>query len=123
MNCLRLPLVLAIALALSASVFGQKASPPSAGEKDLRTNAEVPVERNPELIAASQRLQASFGIGLKLGLGNDPQVAKVYDVTPMKAEHVANALSMLAWIDAELKRYPAGFLKKYGSKNFVLASN
>jgi len=122
MNCLRLPLVLAIALALSSSVFGQKAPPPSPGEKDLRTTAEVPVERNPELIAASQRLQASFGIGLKLGLGNDPQVAKVYDITRMKAEHVANALSMLAWIDAELKRYPAGFLKKYGSKNFVLAN-
>ena len=114
--------MLALALALPASVFGQNGQPLSAGEKDVRTTAEVPVERNPELIAASERLQASFGIGLKLGLGKDPQLAKAYDVTPMRAEHVANALSMLAWIDSELKKYPAGFLKKYGSKNFVLAN-
>jgi len=122
MNCSSLPPGLAILLVLSASVFAQRATPPIAGGKDVQTTAEVSVARNPELIAASQRLQASLGIGLKLGLGNDPEVAKVYDVTPMKAEHVVNALSMLDWIEAELKRYPGGFLKKFGSKHLVLAN-
>jgi len=122
MNCSSLPPGLAIVLVLSASVFAQKAPPPIAGVKDVQTTAEISVARSPELIEASQRLQASFGIGLKLGLGKDPEVAKVYDVTPMKAAHVVNALSMLDWIEAELKRYPEGFLKKFGSKYLVLAN-
>jgi hypothetical protein len=122
MNSSSLLLGLVIALELSASVFAQNRPPPIAVEKGVPTTAKLPVARNPELIVASQRLQSSFGIGIKLGLGNDPAVAKIYDITPIETEHVANALSMLEWINAELKRYPEGFLRKFGSKNLVLAN-
>ena len=122
MSCSSLPLGLVIALKLSVSLLAQTTPLPIAVEKSVPTIPEVPVARNPELIAASERLQSSFGVIIKLGLGTDPAVSAVYDVTPIKAEHVANALLMLEWITAELKRYPEGFLKKFGSKNLVLAN-
>ena len=122
MSCSSLPLGLVIALKLSVSLLAQTTPLPIAVEKSVPTTPEVPVARNPELIAASERLQSSFGVIIKLGLGTDPAVSAVYDVTPIKAEHVANALLMLEWITAELKRYPEGFLKKFGSKNLVLAN-
>ena len=43
-------------------------------------------------------------------------------MTALKSEHLENTLQVLTWIDTELKRYPSGFLKRHGSRNFVLAN-
>lgn len=82
----------------------------------------VPVARNPALLAVAQRFREAYEIDLKLGLGNNPKLSRNYELSPLRPEHVENALSIFAWMDAELKRYPAGCVKKFGLKSFVLAN-
>lgn len=83
--------------------------------------AEV-IERDPKFTTVAQRLQTDFGLALKLASKDDPVFAKSYVVTALKAGHSEIALQILTWAEAELKRYPAGFLKKHGPRNLVLAN-
>ena len=69
-----------------------------------------------------KRFQTDFGVTIQLARGDEAVTAQSYDVTTLKAEHLTNALSVLTWVEAELKRYPAGFVKKHGSKNLLLAN-
>jgi hypothetical protein len=80
------------------------------------------IEQDPKFIEVAQRFQADFGLSLKLARVDDPVFAKNYAVTALKPEHHDNALQILTWVEAELKRYPAGFIQKHGSKNLVLAN-
>jgi hypothetical protein len=80
------------------------------------------VEQDPKFIEVARRFQIDFGLSLKLARIDDPVVAKNHVVTVLKAEHLDHALQILIWVEAELKRYPAGFMQKHGSKNLVLAN-
>jgi len=98
-------LVLAATLMLAAAAF-----------------AVETIERDSNFAAVALRFQADFGLTLKLARVDDPVVAKNHAVTVLKPEHLENALQILTWVEAELKRYPAGFVKKHGSKHLVLAN-
>jgi hypothetical protein len=80
------------------------------------------IEQDPKFTAVEQRFQADFGLALKLARTDDLVFAKNFAVTSLKPEHLDNELQILTWIESELKRYPAGFLKKHGPKNLVLAN-
>ncbi len=115
-------LALAIIGTLGASAFAQQPETIKAAEIKGQAIAGVPIERDPNFTVVAQRFQADFGVAIKLARVADSSVATNYVVTALKAEHVDNALQILAWVEAELKRYPAGFVKKHGSKNLVLAN-
>ncbi len=78
------------------------------------------IEQNPQFTAVAQRFQAGFGLPLKLAVSDDPVFGKQHVVTALKPEHLGNALQILTWMEAELKRYPAGFVKQHSWKNIVL---
>jgi len=80
------------------------------------------IEQDAKFSAVAQLFQADFGISMKLAQVDDALFAKNHVVSPLKPEHLDNALQILRWIEAELKRYPACFVKKHGSKNLVLAN-
>ncbi len=80
------------------------------------------LEEIPKFIAVAQRFQDNFGIALKVWSSRDSSVGASYQVTALKPEHLENVLQVLTWVDVELKRYPAGFLKTHGSRNLVLAN-
>jgi hypothetical protein len=98
-------LILAAVLMLTVSAF--------AGEA---------IEQDPKFIEVAQRFQIDFGLSLNLAKVDDPAFAKNQVVTSLKPEHLDHALQILAWVEAELKRYPAGFIQKHGPKNLVLAN-
>ena len=115
-------LALAIVGILAASAFAQQPETIKAEEKNGQVIAGVPIERDPKFTAVVQRFQTDFGIALKLARNDEPLVAKGHVVTALKPEHLDNTLQILTWVEAELKRYPAGFVKKHGAKNLVLAN-
>ena len=83
---------------------------------------EARVENAPKFIAVAQQFQTDFGVTIKLAQSDDPERAMTHDVSPLLLEHLENALQVLTWVEAELRRYPAGFLQKHGSKNLILAN-
>ncbi len=98
-------LVLASSLMLAASAFAVEA-----------------IEQDAKFTAVAQRFQNDFGLSLKLAQADDPVFAKNHVVSPLKPEHLDHALQILTWVEAELKRYPAGFVKKHSPKNLVIAN-
>jgi len=102
---LNISLVLASSLMLAASAFAVEA-----------------IEQDAKFTAVAQRFQNDFGLSLKLAQADDPVFAKNHVVSPLKPEHLDHALQILTWVEAELKRYPAGFVKKHSPKNLVIAN-
>ena len=80
------------------------------------------IDQDPKFIEVAQRFQTGFGLSVKLAKVDDPVFAKNQVVTAVKPEHLDHALQILTWVEAELKRYPAGFIQKHGPKNLVLAN-
>lgn len=80
------------------------------------------VEQDPRFIALADTYRADFGGSVKVWGTNSAAAAAGYQVTPLATEHLSNATDMFIWIEDELKRYPAGFIKKYGPKNVVLSN-
>ncbi len=84
--------------------------------------AAAPIEQDPRFIAVAQRFQTSLGISVQPAPVGDAVVARIYNVTPLQAEHLDNVVQILTWVEYELKRYPAGFLQKHGPKHLMLAN-
>lgn len=101
---------IATALALAASALAQQ------------PEANASIEQDSKFAAAVQRFQTGFGATIKLARADDAAFAKNHVLTALKPEHFNNTLQVLTWMEAELKRYPKGFLQKYGPKNLVLAN-
>jgi hypothetical protein len=80
------------------------------------------IEQDTKFATVAQRFQADFGLSLKLAQVDDALFAKNHVVTALKPEHLDHALQILTWMEAELKRYPSGFVKKHSPKNLVLAN-
>ena len=77
---------------------------------------------SPPLAALAGRLQADYGLTIQLAQPTDKALAAAYEVKPVSPENLANTLKVLGWVEDELKRYPAGFLKHHGPRNLLLAS-
>jgi hypothetical protein len=88
-----------------------------------RALAAAPIEENQKYAALVERFQTDFGMTIKLARPNDALIATSYDMKPLLLEHLDNTLKVLTWIETEFKRYPAGFIKHYGSRNLVLANS
>ena len=84
--------------------------------------AEDPIVENAKFIGFVQRFQADFGMDIKLWRSDDALIATNYDVSPLTPDHLENVLQILTWVEAELKRYPSGFIQKHGSRNLFLAN-
>ena len=84
--------------------------------------AEDVVQEDQRLIALDQKFHADYGGSIQLWKSGDDKLAASYVVKPLEAEQIENAVEVVGWIQAEFKRYPAGFIQKYGPKKFVLAN-
>ena len=115
-------LAIATALALAASALAQKLETAQVEEESGHAIASASFEQDPKFVAAIQRFQTGFGTTLKLARAADVVFDKKFVVTALQPEHFDNTLQILTWVESELKRYPAGFLRKYGPKNLVLAN-
>jgi len=107
---------------LAASAFAQNLERIGGKKQGGQVNGGALIDQNQKFAPVVQRFQTDFGVTINLAPFDDPVVAKNHVVTALKTEQLDNALQILTWVEAELKRYPAGFLKKHGSKNLVLAN-
>ncbi|MCX5663783.1 MAG: hypothetical protein NTY97_03670, partial [Planctomycetota bacterium] len=80
------------------------------------------VQEDQRFIALDQKFHTDFGGSIQLWKSGDDKLAANYDVKPLEAEQIENAIRVVGWIEAEFKRYPAGFIQKYGPKKLVLAN-
>ena len=122
MQRLRTSFVVTTVGALATLVFAEKPESVNTVEKGGQALTGDPIEQDPKFAAVALRFKTDFGQTVKVARANDPLVATTYVVTPMKSEHLANGLQILTWVEAELKRYPAGFLQKHSPGNLVLAN-
>jgi len=81
-----------------------------------------PIKDDPKFKAIAERFQTDFGATIKLAQSKDDVVATNYDVRILEPAQLENAIKVLTWLETEYKRFPAGFFKKHGSKNLVLAN-
>ena len=107
---------------LAASAFTQ--NPESLGDEKQggQVNVAALTDRTQKFAPVVRRFQTDFGITIQFARDDDAVFAKNYVVTALKLEHTDNALQILTWVEAVLKRYPAGFVNKHGPKNLVLAN-
>lgn len=81
-----------------------------------------PIKDDPKFKAIVERFQTDFGATIKLAQSKDDVVATNYEVRVLEPAQLENAIKVLTWLETEYKRFPAGFFKKHGSKNLVLAN-
>lgn len=86
------------------------------------TFAVDPIKEDPKFKVIAERFQTDFGATIKLAQSKDDVVATNYDVRVLEPAQLENAIKVLTWLETEYKRFPAGFFKKHGSKNLVLAN-
>jgi len=86
------------------------------------TFAVDPIKEDPKFKAIVERFQTDFGATIKLAQSKDDVVATNYEVRVLEPAQLENAIKVLTWLETEYKRFPAGFFKKHGSKNLVLAN-
>ena len=82
-----------------------------------------PIKDDPKFKAIVERFQTDFGATIKLAQSKDDVVATNYEVRVLEPAQLENAIKVLIWLETEYKRFPAGFFKKHGSKNLVLANS
>ena len=81
-----------------------------------------PIKEDPKFKAIAERFQTDFGATIKLAQSKDDVVATNYEIRILEPAQIENAIKVLTWLETEYKRFPAGFFKKHGSKNLVLAN-
>ncbi|MCY2942857.1 MAG: hypothetical protein NTV50_14475, partial [Planctomycetota bacterium] len=82
-----------------------------------------PIKEDPKFKAIAERFQTDFGATIKLVQSKDDVVGTNYEVRVLEPAQLENAIKVLTWLETEYKRFPAGFFKKHGSKNLVLANS
>ena len=85
----------------------------------LMAAESVPVSQ--QLADLKGRFKAQYDIEIRSAQADGEAFAVAYDVTPVADANLANTLQVLGWVEDELKRYPAGFLKHHGPRHLVLA--
>ena len=83
--------------------------------------AAEPIPAGQQLADLKGRFKAQYDIEIESAQTDDKALSASYDVTPVTDANLASTLKVLGWVEDELKRYPAGFLKHHGPRNLVLA--
>jgi hypothetical protein len=85
--------------------------------------AAEPIPAGQQLADLKGRFKAQYDIEIQSAQTDDKALSASYDVTPVTDTNLASTLKVLGWVDDELKRYPAGFLKHHGPRHLVLAES
>ena len=85
--------------------------------------AAEPIPASQQLADLKGRFKAQYDIEIRSAQSDDKALSASYDVTPVTDANLPGTLKVLGWVEDELKRYPAGFLKHHGPRNLVLAES
>lgn len=85
--------------------------------------AAEPIPAGQQLAELKGRFKAQYDIEIQSAQADDKAFSASYDVTPVNDANLASTLKVLGWVEDELKRYPAGFLKHRGPRQLVLAES
>jgi hypothetical protein len=85
--------------------------------------AAEPIPAGQQLAELKGRFKAQYDIEIQSAQADDKAFSASYDVTPITDANLPGTLKALGWVEDELKRYPAGFLKHRGPRQLVLAES
>jgi len=85
--------------------------------------AAEPISASQQLADLKGRFKAQYDIEIWSAQADDKALSASYDVTPITDANLPGTLKALGWVEDELKRYPAGFLKHRGPRQLVLAES
>ncbi|TSA33040.1 MAG: hypothetical protein D4R66_05200 [Opitutales bacterium] len=85
--------------------------------------AAEPIPAGQQLADLKGRFKAQYDIEIRSAQTDDNALSASYDVTPIADVNLPGTVKVLGWVEDELKRYPAGFLKHHGPRNLVLAES
>ena len=85
--------------------------------------AAEPIPVGQQLADLKGRFKAQYDIEIRSAQADDKALSASYDVTPVADANLAGTVKVLGWVEEELKRYPAGFLKHHGPRHLVLAES
>jgi hypothetical protein len=85
--------------------------------------AAEPIPVGQQLADLKGRFKAQYDIEIQSAQTDDKALSASYDVTPVTDANLPSTLKVLGWVEDELKRYPAGFLKHHGPRKLVLAES
>ena len=85
--------------------------------------AAEPVPAGQQLADLKGRFKAQYDIEIRSAQADDKAFEAAYEVTPVTDANLPSTLKVLGWVEDELKRYPAGFLKHHGPRHLVLAES
>jgi hypothetical protein len=87
----------------------------------LTAAEKIPVSQ--QLADLKVRFKAQYDIEIRSAQADDKALSASYNVTPVTDANLASTLKVLGWVEEELKRYPAGFLKRHGPRQLVLGES
>jgi hypothetical protein len=85
--------------------------------------AAEPIPAGQQLAELKGRFKSQYDIEIQSAQTDDKAFSASYDVTPVTDANLPGTLKVLGWVEDELKRYPAGFLKHHGPRKLVLAES
>ena len=85
--------------------------------------AAEPIPAGQQLADLKGRFKAQYDIEIQSAQTDDKAFEAAYEVTPVTDANLPSTLKVLGWVEDELKRYPAGFLKHHGPRHLVLAES
>ena len=85
--------------------------------------AAEPLPASQQLADLKGRFKAQYDIEIRSAQADDKAFEAAYEVTPVADANLAGTVKVLGWVEDELKRYPAGFLKHHGPRHLVLAES
>ncbi|GDY18603.1 hypothetical protein LBMAG55_19260 [Verrucomicrobiota bacterium] len=85
--------------------------------------AAEPIPVTQQLADLKGRFKAQYDIEIRSAQADDKALSASYDITPVADANLAGTVKVLGWVEEELKRYPAGFLKHHGPRQLVLAES
>ena len=85
--------------------------------------AVEPIPDGQQLTDLKGRFKAQYDIEIRSAQADDKALSASYDITPVADANLAGTVKVLGWVEEELKRYPAGFLKHHGPRQLVLAES
>ena len=85
--------------------------------------AAEPIPASQQLADLKGRFKAQYDLEIRSAQSDDKALSASYAVTPVADANLAGTVKVLGWVEEELKRYPAGFLKHHGPRQLVLAES
>ena len=85
--------------------------------------AAEPIPAGQQLADLKGRFKSQYDIEIRSAQADDKALSASYNVTLVPETNLAETLKVLGWVEEELKRYPAGFLKHHGPRQLVLAES